>query len=263
MFSGQNANFVQDYCIDACQRAILTLDALRERGNTALKRSTELAPHVLQFDFEVVRDGRTLDKPVNYVLIRIVPPAGTAIDPAKAPFIVFDPRAGHGPGIGGMKQDSEIGVALAAGHSCYFVGFLPQPVPGQTIADVCRAQAQFVTDVAERHPEAEGKPVLIGNCQAGWQIMMTAALRPDLMGPIVIVGSPLSYWAGVRGRSPMRADAGSGRIRSAPHTTRRERCSWVRRVRRSPIPTANFTARQTPTSQDRRYSPPSVRPTLR
>ena len=70
MFSGQNANFVQDYCIDACQRAVLTLDALRERGNTALKRSTELAPHVLQFDFEVVRDGRTLDKPVNYVLIR-------------------------------------------------------------------------------------------------------------------------------------------------------------------------------------------------
>ena len=103
-----------------------------------------------------------------------------------------------------MKQESEIGVALAAGHPCYFVGFLPQPVPGQTIEDVCRAQAQFVTDVAERHPEAEGKPVLISNCQAGWQIMMTAALRPDLMGPIVIVGSPLSYWAGVRGRSPMR-----------------------------------------------------------
>ena len=204
MFPGQNPNFMQDYCIDACQRAILTLDALRERGNTALKRSTELAPHVLQFDFDVVRDGRTLEKPVNYVLIRIVPPAGMAIDPAKAPFIVFDPRAGHGPGIGGMKQESEIGVALAAGHPCYFVGFLPQPVPGQTIADVCRAQAQFVTDVAERHPEAEGKPVLISNCQAGWQIMMTAALRPDLMGPIVIVGSPLSYWAGVRGRSPMR-----------------------------------------------------------
>ena len=204
MFPGQNPNFMQDYCIDACQRAILTLDALRERGNTALKRSTELAPHVLQFDFDVVRDGRTLEKPVNYVLIRIVPPAGMVIDPAKAPFIVFDPRAGHGPGIGGMKQESEIGVALAAGHPCYFVGFLPQPVPGQTIADVCRAQAQFVTDVAERHPEAEGKPVLISNCQAGWQIMMTAALRPDLMGPIVIVGSPLSYWAGVRGRSPMR-----------------------------------------------------------
>ena len=30
----------------------------------------------------------------------------------------------------------------------------------------------------ELHPEAEGKPVLIGNCQAGWQIMMMAAMRP-------------------------------------------------------------------------------------
>jgi hypothetical protein len=63
------------------------------------------------------------------------------IDPKKRPFIVFDPRAGHGPGIGGMKHDSEIGVAMNAGHPCYFVGFLPEPVPGQTIEDVCRAEA--------------------------------------------------------------------------------------------------------------------------
>ena len=54
------------------------------------------------------------------------------------------------------------------------------------------------------HPEAGGKPCIIGNCQAGWQMMMTSALSPDLPGPIVIVGSPLSYWAGIRGQSPMR-----------------------------------------------------------
>ena len=34
--------------------------------------------------------------------------------------------------------------------------------------------------------------------------MITAALRPDLAGPIILAGSPLSYWAGVRGKSPMR-----------------------------------------------------------
>ena len=62
---------------------------------------------------------------MNYALVRIVPPDDKPVDPAKPPFIVVDPRAGHGPGIGGMKQDSEIGVALAAGHPCYFVGFLP------------------------------------------------------------------------------------------------------------------------------------------
>jgi poly(3-hydroxyalkanoate) synthetase len=112
--------------------------------------------------------------------------------------------AGHGPGIGGMKHDSEIGVALRAGHPCYFVGFLPKPEEGQTIEDVCRAEAEFVRAVAERHRNADGKPVLIGNCQAGWQIMMMAAMEPDLPGPILIAGTPLSYWAGVRGKYPMR-----------------------------------------------------------
>jgi hypothetical protein len=141
---------------------------------------------------------------VNYVLARIVPTDGKQPDPTKRPFIVVDPRAGHGPGIGGMKQDSEIGVALEAGHPCYFVGFLPNPVPGQTIEDVCRAEAVFLEEVARRHPEAEGKPAVIANCQAGWQMMMAAALRPELPGPIVLAGSPLSYWAGVRGKNPMR-----------------------------------------------------------
>src|SRR4029077_19146529 len=124
-------------------------------------------------------------RPVNYLLVRIVPPPGTVIDPAKAPVVVVDPRAGHGPGIGGMKQDSQVGVALAAGHACYFVGFLPNPVPGQTIEDVCRAEAIFIEKVAELHPDAEGKPCLIGNCQAGWQIMMMSAVCPDVVGPIV------------------------------------------------------------------------------
>ena len=194
----------QDYWRDAWERSVLLLDVLRQRGNAYLERAAATAPHVLSFAAEVVVDGRKLERPVNYALVRIVPPEGTTIDPAKRPFIVFDPRAGHGPGIGGMKHDSEIGVALKAGHPCYFVGFLPQPVPGQTIGDVCAAEAQFVAEVAARHPDAQGKPVLIGNCQAGWQIMIMAALRPDLPGPIMLAGSPLSYWAGVRGKNPMR-----------------------------------------------------------
>jgi pimeloyl-ACP methyl ester carboxylesterase len=195
---------VQEYWLDAWQRSILTLDILRERGNIYLEQSAKEVPHVLEFKAELVRDGRTLDRPVNYVLARIVPPDGTKIDPTKAPVIIVDPRAGHGPGIGGMKRDSEIGVALAAGHPCYFVGFLPKPVPGQTIDDVCRAEAIFVEDVAARHPDAEGKPMIIANCQAGWQTMMMAATNPNRTGPIMLAGSPLSYWAGVRGKNPMR-----------------------------------------------------------
>jgi Protein of unknown function (DUF3141) len=193
-----------DYWRDAGERSILFLDILRRRGNDYLAQSALTAPHVLNFKAELLVDGRALPKPVNYALVRILPPADVTIDLTKRPFIVFDPRAGHGPGIGGMKHDSEIGVALRAGHPCYFVGFLPHPVPGQTVADVCRAEAHFVEVVAERHKDADGKPVLIGNCQAGWQIMMMAAQSPDLAGPILIAGTPVSYWAGVRGKNPMR-----------------------------------------------------------
>ena len=38
--------------------------------------------------------------------------------------------------------------------------------------------------------------------------MMLAAIRPELFGPIIIAGSPLSYWAGVRGKNPMRYAGG-------------------------------------------------------
>ena len=204
MSTPPNLGFFHEYWLDAWQRSILTLDALRERGNIYFEQSGKEAPNVLGFAVEIVRDGRTLPQPVNYVLVRIVPPEGTVIDPLKPPFVVVDPRAGHGPGIGGMKQESEIGVALAAGHACYFIGFLPTPVVGQTIEHVCAAEATFLEEVASLHPDAESKPVIVANCQAGWQIMMMAAIHPELCGPLVLAGSPLSYWAGVRGRNPMR-----------------------------------------------------------
>ena len=198
------ANDLFDYWADAWQRSILLLDVLRQRGNNSIEHNARKVPNVLSFEAELVLDGRSLPRPVNYGLVRIIPPKGTSIDQNKRPFIVFDPRAGHGPGIGGMKHDSEIGVALAAGHPCYFVGFLPDPVPGQAIEDVCEAEARFVEEVVKRHPNAEGKPCLIGNCQAGWQIMMMAAIHPERVGPLMLAGSPLSYWAGVHGKNPMR-----------------------------------------------------------
>jgi hypothetical protein len=193
-----------EYWTDAWQRGVLFLETLNQRGNIQRAQAAKAAPHVLSFPAELVLDGRKLERPVNYALVRIVPPADVAIDPAKPPIVVVDPRAGHGPGIGGMKPESEIGVALRAGHAVYFIGFLPEPVPGQTIEDVCRAEAVFLEEVAKRHPEAEGKPIVIANCQAGWQIMMTAAVRPDLTGVIMLAGTPLSYWAGVHGKNPMR-----------------------------------------------------------
>ncbi|MDE1145531.1 MAG: DUF3141 domain-containing protein [Azospirillaceae bacterium] len=196
------------YAIDAWQRGALVLDVLRQRGAQYHEHMAQTAPTVLSFDSETVLDGATLPRPVNYSLQRIIPPQGVDLDLKKRPFVIVDPRAGHGPGIGGFKSDSEIGVALAAGHPCYFIGFLPRPIPGQTVEDVIAAEAACLEKVIELHPDAEGKPVVIGNCQAGWQLMMTAAIRPDLFGPIIIAGSPLSFWAGLRGQDPMRYSGG-------------------------------------------------------
>jgi pimeloyl-ACP methyl ester carboxylesterase len=196
------------YGLDAFQRSILFFDVLRQRGEQYEEHTAKTAPHVLKFDFELVMDGRKLPRPVNYALIRILPRAGVEVDERKRPFVVVDPRAGHGPGIGGFKPQSEIGVALHAGHPCYFIGFLPEPEPGQTITDVAMAEAAFLERVIALHPKADGKPAVVGNCQAGWAIMIVAALRPELFGPLIVAGSPLSYWAGTRGQHPMRYTGG-------------------------------------------------------
>ena len=197
-----------EYMVDAAQRSVLFADVMRRRGNQYLEHLAEKVPHVLDYAAELVLDGRSFKRPVNYALARIIPPKGVEIDPRRRPFVVVDPRAGHGPGIGGFKSDSEIGVALKAGHPCYFVGFLPEPMPGQTIEDIARAEAIFLEKVISLHPGGDGKPCVIGNCQAGWAVMILAATRPELFGPIILAGSPLSYWAGVRGKYPMRYSGG-------------------------------------------------------
>ncbi|WP_240790029.1 DUF3141 domain-containing protein [Roseomonas sp. HF4] len=193
------------YGLDAWQRSVLFLDVLRQRGNAFLEREDDPMRHVLTFGFDLVLDGRDLPRPVNYWMARVTPPpSAPPTDPRARPFIVIDPRAGHGPGIGGFKADSEIGVAIAAGHPCYFVGFRPEPVPGQTIEDVVRAIIAFAEEVGRRHHDAEGKPVAIGNCQAGWALLMAAAIRPEPFGPLMVAGSPVSTWAGRQGHAPMR-----------------------------------------------------------
>ncbi len=83
---------MQEYWRDTFERSILFLDVLRQRGNNYVERTEETAPHVLTFKAEVLIDGRTLPRPVNYALVRIVPPDDTVIDAKKRPFIVFDLR---------------------------------------------------------------------------------------------------------------------------------------------------------------------------
>ncbi len=157
-----------------------------------------------------MHDARQFEHPANYALLRIIEIGedcwDDCIDPEKPPVIVVDPRAGHGPGIGGFKRESEVGMAMREGHPVYFVIFFPEPAPGQTLADVLHALRRFVEEVARRHP---GKPpVLYGNCQAGWAVTLLSADCEGLVGPAVLNGSPLSYWAGESGANPMRVAGG-------------------------------------------------------
>lgn len=196
------------YWIDAWQRAVLTLDTLRERGNIYEQHSKSGKPPVLVFDYETVLDARDFEFPANYALVRITAPKEHATDLSKRPFVVIDPRAGHGPGIGGFKPDSEIGIALQAGHPCYFFSFFPEPMPGQTIGAVARAEMKFLEHVSSLHPGPENKPFVIGNCQGGWALLLLAAAQPESVGPILLAGAPVSYWAGVEGKHPMRYSGG-------------------------------------------------------
>jgi hypothetical protein len=196
-----------EYLVDAFQRNVLFLDLLRRRGNEEIEITSRPMATVLRFKHELLMSGLSLPRPINYALYRIMPPTGTAIDPRKRPVVVVDPRAGQGPGIGGFKTESEIGDALNAGHPVYFIGFRATPAPGQQFLDVVEGQVTFFERVVELHPEAP-RPFAIGNCQAGYQTLMVAMLRPDLFGPCLTVGSPMSYWQGVHGKNPMRYSGG-------------------------------------------------------
>jgi hypothetical protein len=199
------------YWTDVAQRSILFWDTMRERGNRYLDNVRAGSPPVLHFEYEVVLDARTFARPVNYALLRILPPKGVKLDASLRPYVIIDPRAGHGPGIGGFKDDSQVGVALRAGHYVYFVMFYPDPQPGQTLLDVCEAERHFVREVRALHPKS-AKPTIIGNCQGGWAAMMLASSSPEDTGPIVINGAPMSYWGGAwnegEGDNPMRYAGG-------------------------------------------------------
>src|SRR5512141_3250796 len=91
------------YTTDAFQRGILFWDTMRRRGDIAMERERQGHPPVLKYDYELIIDGRTLTRPVNYMLLKIKPNTAAAADSRKRPFIIVDPRAGHGPGIGGFK----------------------------------------------------------------------------------------------------------------------------------------------------------------
>ncbi len=223
-------SYLNEYIVDSAQRSIIFWDIMRKRGNGYIEHIKNGQPPVLRFNYEMILNGKNFKRPVNYALVKITDRRRSDKDDhkdketqdvynrrhdtvkrhaslPKRPIIIIDPRAGHGPGIGGSKRDSEIGMALENGHPVYFILFYTQPIPGQTLADIEAAEIKFVEKVNELHPNAD-RPAIMGNCQAGWAAALLCADRPEITGPLVLNGAPLSYWGGVVGTNPMRYKGG-------------------------------------------------------
>ena len=69
-----------DYMVDAAQRTVLFWDVMRQRGDQYREHLAQTVPHVLSYEAELIIDGRTLKRPVNYGLVRIVPPEGVNLE---------------------------------------------------------------------------------------------------------------------------------------------------------------------------------------
>ena len=214
--------YLSEYIVDSVQRSIIFTDILRKRGNNYIKHIRSGQPPVLAFNYEMILNAKTFKHPCNYALVRISERRSKdlpldksnrhqkikeSLTKPKRPIVIIDPRAGHGPGIGGSKRDSEIGMALDYGHPVYFILFYTDPIPGQTLPDVIEAMEIFFEKVAELNPHADA-PAIIGNCQAGWAAALACADKPGIAGPLVLNGAPLSYWSGVAGVNPMRYKGG-------------------------------------------------------
>jgi hypothetical protein len=201
-----------DYCADALWRTAAATDTLRERAENMELHEDAGMPPLLHFEAEEVADAHAYSPASNYRLLRITRCGTDALEqfvrPDAAPVIVVDPRAGHGPGIGGFRRDSEVGMALRGGHSVYFVVFDRHPVEGQTVSAVVESIARFIALVCRRHPGQ--LPIVYGNCQGGWAVMMALSHCGRRTGLAVLNGSPLSYWAGAPGVNPMRLGGAFG-----------------------------------------------------
>ncbi len=103
-----------EYWIDATQKSILFADIMRKRGNNYIDHVKEGMPPALVFDYERIMDGRKLERPVNYALVRIIDrrkkkrnapengvekrkrPLSKGSTSVMRPIVIIDPRAGHG-----------------------------------------------------------------------------------------------------------------------------------------------------------------------
>ena len=149
--------------------------------------------------------GRSLPRPTNYALSRIVPPPGVATDPRKWPLVAMI-RGRPGAGYRRLQVGQRDRRRPGCGPSGLFIG---------SAWSLHLASSSSMSSRDKRGSSTGGRAsrrcaasVCYRHCQAGYQTLMVAMLRPDLFGPCLVAGAPMPYWQGVHGKNPMRYSGG-------------------------------------------------------
>ena len=222
-----------EYGLDAWQRSVLFRDVLRQRGNQYLRAQASRRAACAAASGRTGA-GRPHADAAGELRAGADHPARRAstVDPRKRPFVIVDPRAGHGPGIGGFKDDSEVGVALRAGHPVLLRRLLPRADagPDDRRHHALPRRCSWRRCIA-LHPDADGKPVRhrqlpgrLGGDDAGRD--PARAVRPDHRsparrcptGPACEGENPMRYAGGLLGGtwlSSLAADLGDGKFDGA------------------------------------------------
>ena len=178
-----------EYAADFWQRSLIFLDILRRSGNQQAEMTSRPINAVPIYDSEIILRGDSLPQPVNYALVRVVPPPGTVIDNTKAPVVVIDPAPAKGRASG--IQAGKRGWSGLQSETSGLRYRLRGGPGGRSNDRRCRARIYSVPGEGDRattprHREASGVWELPGRlaCRNG---RVHAPL--DLVGPLVLPGS--------------------------------------------------------------------------
>ena len=202
---------VLDYQRDVLERTILFFDTLRRRANNMLEHERAGLPPLLNFKYEMLLDARQFERPANYALLRITEVGedcwDDCVDPAKPPVIVLDPRAGHGPGH--RRLQARVRGRRRAAHrpSGLFRGVLSRSRARTRRSPMCSPRCVVSSRTWRPATMARGRCSTATARRAG-RPRFCRRIAQGLVGPAVLNGSPLSYWAGEPGVNPMRVMGG-------------------------------------------------------
>ena len=162
-----------NYAVDATQRSILFWDTLRQRGNNYVEHKRKGQPPVLHFDYEMVVDGRKFARPVNYALVRIVPPEGRDGRPEAAPVRHHRPARRPRPRHRRLQGRFAGRRRAARRPSGLLRDLLPRAGAGADAARRCEA---------EQRVRAQGARAASGQPQAGDRRQLPGRLGGDDAG---------------------------------------------------------------------------------